>query len=62
MKRMWLITCRLSHGLTKSKVAKMLNISQPAYIAYENGTRTPKPIKAKLLGEILDFDWTKFYE
>ncbi len=62
MKRIWLITYRLNHGLTKSKVAKMLNISQPAYIAYELGTRTPKPAKAKKLGEILDFDWTKFYE
>ncbi len=62
MKRLWLITYRLNHGLTKSKIAKMLNVSQAAYIAYEKGTRTPKPIKAKLLGEILDFDWTKFYE
>ncbi len=62
MKRVWLITSRLNHGLTKSKIAKMLNVSQTAYMGYEMGTRTPKPIKAKLLGEILDFDWTKFYE
>ncbi len=62
MKRTWLITYRLNHGLTRRKVAQMLHISEPAYFAYEKGTRTPKPIKAKLLGEILDFDWTKFYE
>ncbi len=62
MQRDWLIACRLSHGLTRSKIAKMLNVSQPAYFAYEKGTRTPKPIKAKLLGQILDFDWTRFYE
>ncbi len=62
MKRDWLITYRLSCGLTKRKLAKMLHISEPAYLAYEKGTRTPKPVKAKLLGEILGFDWTKFYE
>ncbi len=62
MKRVWLINRRITFGLTRSKIAKMLNISEPAYFAYEKGTRTPKPIKAKLLGKILDFDWTKFYE
>ncbi len=62
MKRIWLITYRLNSGFTKSQMAKKLNISQPAYMAYELGTRTPRPIKAKMLGEILGFDWTKFYE
>ncbi len=62
MKRTWLITCRLNYGLTKGKLAKLLQISEQSYIAYELGTRTPKPIKAKAIGEILGFDWTKFYE
>ncbi len=62
MKRTWLITCRLNHGLTRSEIAKKLQISSPAYMAYELGTRTPRPVKAKMLGEILDFDWTRFYE
>ncbi len=62
MKRTWLTEYRLNHGLTKRKLAKMLNVSEPAYLAYEQGTRTPKPSKAKLLGQILGFDWTKFYE
>ncbi len=62
MKRMWLITCRLNHGLTRGRVAKMLQVSEPAYMAYELGTRTPRPVKAKLLAEILGFDWTRFYD
>ncbi len=62
MKRMWLKTCRLNHGLTRGKVAKMLKVSECAYMAYELGTRTPRPIKAKMLAELLDFDWTRFYE
>ncbi len=62
MKRTWLITCRLNHGFTRSELAKILQISQPAYMAYEIGTRTPRPTKAKMLGRILNFDWTRFYE
>ncbi len=62
MKRTWLITYRLNCGLTKSKLAKLLQISEPTYLAYELGTRTPRPVKAKAIGEILGFDWTRFYE
>ncbi len=58
---MWLITYRLNQGLTRGKVAKMLQVSEPAYMAYELGKRTPKPSKAKLLADILGFDWTMFY-
>ncbi len=62
MKRTWLMICRLNHGLTRSELAKKLQISSPAYMAYELGTRTPRPVRAKMLGEILGFDWTRFYE
>ncbi len=62
MKRMWLITSRLNQGLTRGRVAKMLQVSVPAYMAYELGTRTPRTVKAKLLAKILGFDWTKFYD
>ncbi len=61
MKRLWLINCRLNQGLTRGRVAKMLQVSEPAYMAYELGTRTPRPTKAKLLANILGFDWTRFY-
>ncbi len=62
MKRIWLINCRLNLGLTRDRVAKMLKVSEPAYMAYELGIRTPRPNKSKALAELLGFDWTKFYE
>ncbi len=61
MKRIWLINCRLNLGLSRGRVAKMLRVSEPAYTAYEMGTRTPRPTKAKILAELLGFDWTMFY-
>ncbi len=61
MKRIWLINHRLNQGLTRGKVAQMLQVSESAYMAYELGKRTPRPVKAKLLADILGFDWTKFY-
>ncbi len=61
MKRIWLINYRLNQGLTRARVARMFQVSEPAYMAYELGTRTPRPNKAKVLGKLLSFDWTKFY-
>ncbi len=62
MKRMWLINYRRNYGLTRGKVAKMLRVSEATYMSYELGTRTPRPPKAKLLADILEFDWTRFYD
>lgn len=33
--------CRLKLGITKQEAAKRIHISQPAYLRYEAGTRTP---------------------
>lgn len=33
--------CRLKLGITKQEAAKRIQISQPAYLRYEAGTRTP---------------------
>ena len=33
--------CRLKLGITKQEAAKRLQISQPAYLRYEAGTRNP---------------------
>ncbi len=61
MKRIWLINSRINQGFTREKLAKILQVSETAYIAYELGTRTPRPNRAKLLASILGFDWTRFY-
>lgn len=36
-----LIQCRKKMGITKQEAAKRMNMSQPAYLRYESGTRTP---------------------
>lgn len=33
--------CRLKLGITKQEAAKRIQISQPAYLRYEAGTRQP---------------------
>ena len=33
--------CRLKLGITKQEAAKRIQLSQPAYLRYEAGTRTP---------------------
>lgn len=36
-----LIQCREKLGITKQEAAKRMQISQPAYLRYESGERTP---------------------
>ena len=36
-----LIECRIKKGITKMEAAKRMNLSQPAYLRYENGDRIP---------------------
>ena len=36
-----LIACRTKLGITKQEAAKRMNLSQPAYLRYESGERTP---------------------
>ncbi len=33
--------CREAIGITRQEAAKIIGVSQPAYVRYENGTRTP---------------------
>jgi len=36
-----LIECRKALGITKQEAAKLIGISQPAYLRYESGERSP---------------------
>ena len=36
-----LIKCREKLGITKQEAAKRMQMSQPAYLRYESGERTP---------------------
>lgn len=41
-----LTECRLRLGITKQEAAKRIQISQPAYLRYEAGTRNPSMVSA----------------
>lgn len=45
---------RMKAGLTQKQVAEKLNILQPQYARWENGTRTPKNDTLEKLAEIFN--------
>nr|DAZ26614.1 MAG TPA: Helix-turn-helix XRE-family like protein [Caudoviricetes sp.] len=61
-KRYWLIKFRERKGLSQSKIAKEIGVSQQMYNYIENGKRNPSPKLAKKIADVLNFSWTKFYE
>lgn len=58
----WLERLRHDKHMTEQDVAQAAGISQQHYNFIENGKRRPSVDVAKTLGELLGFDWTKFYE
>jgi len=60
--RTWLTIIRTDKKMTKSQVAKCSKISLPYYSQIESGQRNLRTNTAKIIAEVLNFDWTKFYE
>lgn len=56
-----IMTSRKNRNMTQEDLAKKVGITRQMISAIENGAR-PSVEVAKQLGEILEFDWTKFYE
>ena len=54
-----LIACRENLGITKQEAAKRMQMSQPAYLRYESGERTPSIhviyFMAQVLGTSADY-------
>lgn len=54
-----LIECREALGITKQEAAKRMQMSQPAYLRYESGERTPSihviHYMARTLGTSVDY-------
>ncbi len=54
-----LISCRKKLGITKHEAAKRMQMSQPAYLRYESGERTPSIhviyFMAHILGTSADY-------
>ncbi len=47
-----LIECRKKLGISKLEAAKRIGISQPAYLRYEAGTRTPSITTIEKMAEV----------
>ena len=53
---------RGAKGLTQKEVSEMLGVSKEYYNMIENDKKTPSVAIAKKIGEILEIDWTTFYD
>lgn len=60
--RTWLKEIRLNKKMSQLKIANEVEISRAFYTQIELGNRDPSVRIAKRIAEVLDFDWTKFYE
>lgn len=60
--REWLKEKRLAKGLTLNELAAQVGVSWQAISYYENGGRRPSPDTAIKIGNVLGFDWKRFYE
>ncbi|ODA41076.1 helix-turn-helix transcriptional regulator [Desulfosporosinus sp. BG] len=62
MIRFWLSNIRLDAGMTHDEVAKNVGVKRQYYSMIENGERTPSVKVARKIGEVLNFNWTLFFE
>lgn len=46
--------CREKLGISKMEAAKRMQLSQPAYLRYESGTRTPSIQTLEVIAQVLD--------
>ena len=60
--RAWLSKKREDKKLTQSQVAEKVSISQQMFSYIENGILNPSVKTAKKIAEVLEFEWTRFYE
>ncbi|MBM4762746.1 helix-turn-helix transcriptional regulator [Bacillus sp. B15-48] len=60
--RTWLAKARKQKKFTHQQVADLTGIKRQYYGMIENGERTPSVETAKKIAEILEFEWTLFFE
>lgn len=58
----WLKEARKAKGMTQAEVAHEAGISQQTYARIESGERSLRVNHAKSIADVLDVDWTRFYE
>ena len=57
----WLRETRRKQGLTTYQAADGAGITQGYYAMLESGKRLPGVDVAQRLGDMMDFDWRRFY-
>lgn len=60
--RLWLKREREMKNFTQQSIAKNIGVERQYYGMIEKGERTPSPKVAKKIAEVLDIDWTLFFE
>ncbi|UHA72739.1 helix-turn-helix transcriptional regulator [Paenibacillus sp. 481] len=58
--RKWLIQCRGCK--TQKEVATLSQIERSSYSNIERGRRDPSVQVAKRIGQVLNFDWKRFFD
>lgn len=61
IERVWLKKMRVDRKLTQLEVAKSSEIKRSYYTMIEQGKRNPSVDIAKKISNVLDFDWTYFF-
>ena len=60
--RIWLKHKRIEYNLSQQELASKVGVNVTAIGKYELGHRRPSYEIAKKIAEVLDFDWTIFFE
>jgi putative transcriptional regulator len=60
--RLWLKREREVKNFTQQSIANNVGIERQYYGMIEKGERNPSPKVAKRIAEVLDIDWTLFFE
>lgn len=60
--RNWLKVKRESKGYKQKDLADIVGVTRQHIGMIENTKANPSPEIAKKIGEVLEFDWTIFYE
>lgn len=59
--RDWLLEKRKAMGMTQEQVAEAAGIARSYYTRIENGDHKVPVTTAKQVAQVLDLDWTQFY-
>ncbi|MFF2287264.1 helix-turn-helix transcriptional regulator [Peribacillus butanolivorans] len=60
--RKWLSQKRASVNLTQEQVAEKSGMARTTYASIEKGERNPSVSNAKKISDVLEFEWTLFFE